>query len=363
MNHKKKLGFAVVVFLFSTCASLIVLEVAVRIRQWLRFGTTDAKVVSLKIDESTGLRILVPNSETKTIRVNSLGFRGPEIEDPKPEGRIRIAYLGGSTTFCAEVSGEETTWPHLVWQKLQAAYPKSRFDYLNAGVPGYGLGEVLRSLEQRVQNFKPDIIIVYEATNDISYDTRELARKQGIYQGDADDPSWLAKRSVAWYLIEKNLQIYARQKGALSNDTRLVFEPSSLARGFRQRLTQLVQTSKKVAPIVAVATFSTKFRRTQSKEEQLQAANTSLYYMPYMSVSGLLDAFEEYNAVVRQVAKETGVVLIDGENEIPGDDLHFNDSVHFKDEGSRIMAHRVATALIGSGKLQSLMITSDVSLR
>lgn len=51
-----------------------------------------------------------------------------------------------------------------------------------------------------------------------------------------------------------------------------------------------------------------------------------------------------YNRAIRAVASETGAALIDGENEIPGDE-HFNDSVHFKDAGAVIMARRVVTGL------------------
>ena len=55
----------------------------------------------------------------------------------KPPGTYRIAFLGGSTTYCAEVSGDDKTWPYLVVEALKAGYPDRRFDYVNVGVPGY----------------------------------------------------------------------------------------------------------------------------------------------------------------------------------------------------------------------------------
>ena len=76
--------------------------------------------------------------------------------------------------------------------------------------------------------------------------------------------------------------------------------------------------------------------------------------MPYMSIHGLIQGYAEYNDVVREVASETGVVLIDGENSIPGDAQHFADSVHFTDKGSHLMARRVARGLIQSSRLQEL---------
>jgi hypothetical protein len=65
---------------------------------------------------------------------------------PKPAGTVRIAFLGGSTTFCAEGSSNQATWPHLVWQALQTAHPNVRFDYLNASAPGYATAALLRNL-------------------------------------------------------------------------------------------------------------------------------------------------------------------------------------------------------------------------
>ena len=53
-------------------------------------------------------------------------------------------------------------------------------DYVNAGVPGYGLDSVLRNLEHRVRPLRPEIIVIYEATNDLSFDTYELAKRLGL---------------------------------------------------------------------------------------------------------------------------------------------------------------------------------------
>ncbi len=82
---------------------------------------------------------------------------------------------------------------------------------------------------------------------------------------------------------------------------------------------------------------------------------TSLYYMPYMTLDGLIAGFEEYNRVIRSVAAETGAVLIGGEELIPADELHYNDSVHLSDAGSRVMAARVAHALLDAPAFRQLV--------
>ena len=58
---------------------------------------------------------------------------------PKPPGRVRLAFIGASTTFCAEVSSDAAAWPDLVVETLHGRFPGTRFDYVNGGVPGYAV--------------------------------------------------------------------------------------------------------------------------------------------------------------------------------------------------------------------------------
>jgi hypothetical protein len=136
---------------------------------------------------------------------------------------------------------------------------------------------------------------------------------------------------------------------------RLDFSPSQLGAQFREDLTALVEEAKRVSPVVGLATFSHQIRAGQSPEKQLEAAGSALYYMPFMSPAGLLESFARYNQIITQVARDTGVLLIDGELDVPGDTEHFNDTVHFKDAGSRIMARRVSESLLQSSAFKQLV--------
>ena len=75
--------------------------------------------------------------------------------------------------------------------------------------------------------------------------------------------------------------------------------------------------------------------------------------MPYMSLGALLGGYEAYNQAIRQVARETGALLVEGALDIPGDARHFTDSVHFSDAGSAAMARRVSEALLASSSFKS----------
>ena len=146
----------------------------------------------------------------------------------------------------------------------------------------------------------------------------------------------------------KNLQIKKAQKDAAGTSERLEFSSGDLGENFRKYMTQLINTAKEISDIVAVATFSYQIRPEQTTEQQLAASASALYYMPFMDPQGLIEAFRRYNQIIAEVADETGAILIEGEMLIPGNDEFFNDTVHFKDAGSRLMAERVSEALLKS---------------
>ena len=59
-----------------------------------------------------------PNQHFQTININSYGFRGPEIIQEKPDDLYRIFMVGGSTTFGAGATSDETTIPGFLQAKF-----------------------------------------------------------------------------------------------------------------------------------------------------------------------------------------------------------------------------------------------------
>jgi hypothetical protein len=333
--------------------ALLLLEGLVRLRQWLRYGTTVTTYYHFATDPGTGLRIPEPGHRVGAIAIDSLGFRGPELERPKPPGRIRIAFLGASTTFCAEASSRESTWPHLVVEGLRAAAPELEFDYVNGGAGGFTVGDSLLSLERRVAPLAPDVIVYYEATNDLTVDTRRLAIAAGLYEAGEGEPSAIGAWWLTWYLVEKNLQQrWSSRRGAAQP---LQYDPRALSAPFEERLTRLVRSAQDLCPVVALVTFSVRMRPEQTPEARRAAAASALYYMPFLDVAGLMAGYAEYNRVIRAVAGATGVLLIEGEDTIPGDSTHFADSVHFRDPGMVLQAERVLRGLLAAPAYQALV--------
>jgi hypothetical protein len=76
--------------------------------------------------------------------------------------------------------------------------------------------------------------------------------------------------------------------------------------------------------------------------------------MTFMDPQGLMEASRCYNRIIAEVARETGALLVKGEAMIPADGERFNDTVHFKHAGSRIMARRVSEALLADPAFRAL---------
>jgi lysophospholipase L1-like esterase len=357
-QQRKYALLMLVVTLLAIFILVLLAEGGIRVRQWLRHGQTGTVNSLLQEDPASGLTVPRPGSHHGgRIQINRLGFRGPELGAGKPD--LRIAFLGASTTFCAEVSSNEATWPHLVAERIRAAYPSLSVDYVNAGVPGYVLETIRTNWHARVRSLRPDIVVIYEATNELSKDTRALAKARGLIHATPEaQQSWLARHSMLWFLVEKNLAIRSAQQRAVSDTPRLTELPPDLTKGFQQRLASWVREIQAEGKLVVLPTFAYRVRHDQTSDEQLKAAESALYYMPYMSIPALLAGYEAYNRAIRTVARDTGALLVEGELDIPGDARHFTDSVHFTDLGSAAMAKRVATALLDSAALRRRLSTN-----
>ena len=348
-------------------------EGALRVRQSIREGVpwsstfwggafwgTDQTYVT---DPESGLRILVPNGHFGPVHINSFGFRSPEISVEKPAGRLRIAFLGGSTTYCAEVSRDQMTWPYLVVAAIQRRFPDLDIDFINGGVPGYLTSTLTPYLEKRIARFRPDVIVIYEATNDLSANSFVLAQEQGIKTHTIEESmGWLPRHSLLVYLVEKNLSVLEQQHpfGERQAQPKIVIDQARLDSMYRSELTGLVEASKKVAGLVVTVTFAPRVRADQSAEDLRAAAITSLYYMPYMTPEAILEGFQHYNNIMRSVAAEEDTLLVGDEDSIPADGEHYKDSVHFTDAGSVLMAKRVADSLLSSRRFLALVAEHEM---
>ena len=96
--------------------------------------------------------------------LNSLGFRGPEIETVKPPGRVRIFFAGASTTF-GILCPAEKTYPYLTGELLKKELPGTDLETVNIARPGTTTHWILRRLEDTLA-LSPDVLVVTTGYND-----------------------------------------------------------------------------------------------------------------------------------------------------------------------------------------------------
>ena len=341
--------------------SLLACEGALRVRAWIRYGSpsTGVRDPMLVYDREADLLVPRPGYEAKgariNIRINSLGFRGDEITQEKPPHTVRIACLGASTTFCAEVSSNHQTWPYLLQQKLRQAYPGVNIEVVNAAVGGYVAADNLKNLEHRVLPLDPDLVIYYEANNEIVRDTQQLATHEGILaEGSNRQPGVVtafSRYSLMVDLIYKNLAILLRSHAQPTKT--LDHLPPNLPNHFITVLDQMrADLETRHVPLV-LSTFIVKYRRSQDRATQIRNADVAFYYMPWMSINGMLDAMDLYNQAILDYGERAGLFVVDDRDAIPADAEHFSDCMHLLDAGADAMAERFFRALQASGLVEA----------
>lgn len=345
--RRKFLYLAIVTFVMLGLA-----EGALRVRAWVKYGgSASVRDPMLTFDDRAGIYVPTPGYELKGrnihIKINALGFRGEEISLEKPAGTFRIVCLGASTTFSAEVSSNDKMWTHRLQEMLRAAHPDRRIEVINAAVGGYVSADNLKRLKHHVLALDPDLVIYYEANNEIVKDTQELAAARGLIAPDGGrQPAWvtsLSKFSLMFDLAYKNLAILSRSRDDSSGKIDAV--PPTLPSRFTATLEEMrALLAERNVPLV-LSTFMVKYRRDQDRATQIANADVAFYYMPWMSIDGMLDAMDVYNQALLDYGKSKGLLVIDDRFAIPPDDEHFSDCMHLKDKGNEVMAQRMFKGL------------------
>jgi hypothetical protein len=103
----------------------------------------------------------LPSQQTEWFRINSNGFRGPELKAAS-SSRRRVILLGGSTAFGTGLDDDAQTI---------AAHLESLLDnaeVVNAGVIGFQSGQELAYYVKDLIDLRPDTVIALNGWNDFS---------------------------------------------------------------------------------------------------------------------------------------------------------------------------------------------------
>lgn len=305
---------------------------------------------------------IVEWSDSITIHMNKFGYRGKEFSLTKQEGTIRIIFLGGSYVFNANSSmGKD--WPHLTEKYLKESGFKN-VECINAGVPGHASFDALGILYSEIHNFEPDYIVVCNAWNDIKY-FRTLSTENTLLRTywpiSGKNPymyynSWLDK-----FLC--NSQLYVRLRWRYYSHSLMGIGKDLLSRiglegekpkgnysseygrfgikQYRLNLETVVDVSRNIGAIPVLLTQARLVSDTNNEEDRSKIR----YDLQLLNHKAILRAFNECDQVVREIAREKSVNLIDLSKKFTGQSDLFNDHVHLTSKGSKAIAQYTSLEL------------------
>lgn len=111
--------------------------------------------------------VLIPQAHRSIpVRINRHGFRGPEVDIEKPAKFVRLMVMGDSTTFGYSIDESQTYAAQL--SDLLKRAPTAAIEVVNGGVPGFSSLQSAIDWRNRLQTFRPDILVMaLDGINDI----------------------------------------------------------------------------------------------------------------------------------------------------------------------------------------------------
>lgn len=291
---------------------------------------------------------------------NSLGFRDDEIPVPKPAGEFRVVCLGGSATYTPCVGDYRYSYPKCVERELrQRGFTNVRV--INAGADGWTSYETLISLEFRVLDLQPDLLLIMDGVNDT------LARvvwPHDAYKGDNSGYRVPSKPFVpALYEYSTLIRGLLIKTGLLAPRSALISSYDTTCRDTFHGFKAEDQMQRGVYPsgVFAEANLAQMlaanppdyFRRNLTNTIALARARgvgvilvTAAWsphhevkpgVRPLVSSPEFQAALEDCNALIKALGQEQKVPVYDLAAVFPKEDKFYQDGLHVNYEGVQIM--------------------------
>jgi lysophospholipase L1-like esterase len=270
---------------------------------------------------------------------NSWGLRGKEFSVEKPAGTLRIVCLGASTTEGSQADGE--TYPVALEKELQSRFAGHAVEVINAGHHGQTVADLVEVWRMKIAPLKPDLIVFYEANNDIRTIEYYDAAPKNL---TARLTSGLLRRSVLLSMARQRLHLppppvvrIFRAEGD---------KPSALQ--YRERLRILAEETRRQGTQLVLVSFVTLAHEglEVSREDNAQVHEAFRTLLAPLSPGEIEKVYRHVNDQARAVAQEFGLPFLDVAQEFPKDLRYFPfDFMHLSPEGNALLARLIAEGL------------------
>jgi lysophospholipase L1-like esterase len=287
-------------------------------------------------------RALIPNSAGKffhsDVRINSLGFRGKEIRQPKGN-TYRIVALGESTTFGMTLEPTDRPWPEVLEQMIQDNLkPRRPVEVINAGVPGFSIGDNLARFTRDILPVQPEMILSYHGFNGFSLVDNCLP-----VVVDPSPPAYPERPVKLLANLEYLLAIHAFNSRRTSPPSQAQLVTNVIETAYARDYRRLIEMCKTNRLDLVLGTFSMAVNAHSDPDV------VRFYRQSFPDLQRQIKANETHSAIVRQLVREQpGVTLVDTQPFVDGQYTNFTDLVHFTQEGRQRIAEAFFESIKGT---------------
>ncbi len=331
----------------------LTLEIAARADDWFHFGAPffgNYEFDRLFKVTERGLRG-VPNGSYLRWSLNGAGLRGPEVQPDR--GQTRVAVYGASESFgIYEDTGKE--FPRTLEAELNAR-GGGRFEVINAGIPGMRIGSGVTFLQDLNEKFHPRVVVLYPTpTHYIGVTRPYCGRPPRAPQQDASGWPGLriaekvkeeAKRvlpgGVMTWVRRRSIELQTRGQETLER------VPDASLAALESDLRCALGAARDNAMTPVLVTHANRFGNARRDDDADRLTQWRQQY-PEMREGGFIDLENRANAIVRRVAAEENIELVDADAALSGRPELFADHAHFTNAGAARMGALLAPAVLAA---------------
>lgn len=301
-----------------------------------------------------------------TVTIDRNGFRSTyDVTPRKTPESVRVLLIGGSSLFGWLVPDGRDIGAHLR-AMLNPPGKSEKFEVINAAVPYYTSYQEMRHLDTLLAGFKPDIVVVLDGRNDVRYAIIEGSQWKPADEGGLGETPfydeflrWRRRHDSA--LLRS--AIYRRLHAAASR-----FEPPA-------------QSRPRAGPVdLRFIDQFVQHRQTMANQCRISGADCILALQPVIHLGkSLTEREQEFSRMwddigpaVREVwprvrqavshSSESAVTLDLTELFADLKEEAYLDECHYSNEGNRLIAQRLAAAIVQLRRQQMVTtapLTSD----
>ena len=267
------------------------------------------------------------------------GFRG-ENERPGPNNQdtFKIVCMGGSSTYGSRVFKEDS-YPCQLGEALSRQVQKS-IQVINAGVGGYSTPNIISLLALRIVHLKPQVVIFYAGYNDVW--------NRLLFSGFQPDYShalkpW-SKPGLPWWrhsrLLDRLAELLGRPYDKNPHIHQVAWKSMSGRPADNWKRSSGVPFRNNLRTVVSIA-------RAHSARPVLVTQATDFMNHPTRGdKDAWMRAMGEYTDIIKEVAGELDVLMIDIRGQMSDQKPYFADVLHMNKTGNRERARIIAEFIL-----------------